>query len=1226
MDSIRKVSKDMMWWMILISVSGAAAGLGLVSVVVYQVLYGDVSSLEKTTILAKINEETSLYYVDGETRIGSIFESQHRRYISIDEVPAYVKNALIAAEDKNFYAHPGVDPIAIATAFLEGVASGGRFRRGGSTITQQTVKNIMDDWEASFSRKFREMIKALQLERIYQKQQILEFYLNQFHVVGNGNGIGIAAKYYFNKDVRDLNLIEAAFIAGSVKGPSKYNPFIKYTKNLRDQAIMNANVRKNYVLEQMLEQKWISQEEYQEAVSQSVPFQRGEFRTSEVSLVSLVQSQLKQKEVLDALKLDRPEDLNIAGLKVYTTIDADLQKSAQLAMRRNLSRLETILSGFGPEEKENYKPLRLLSVNEFYYGKVEEVRGSGLEDTNIRLSFGLPMGTIPKESVVRYAKLLDMSSGKGYQYQIQELKKKIKVGDILYVEVKEYDPETHEAILEFQKRPRISGGMIALDKGEVRAVVSGFDTIGYNRSIQAKKPPGSVFKSLVYFAALQLGWTILDLTDNDRQVFVYQGRYYFPRADHATPYKETSILWAGVLSENLASVNLGARLLEKLNLEQFEELLLVLDLAPHQGEAPRDYHYRVARAIGVSLDNKGIRVQQLFNAVEDLAPDLVFAGDQGTLSVLRKMHWGDGYEAELGRLLQSDWTKYPVKEIALRVELVRNNFRRFKMQADQLTNDWNAIKSQVDELGLDLAFEKVEVQNLMGRFRVLPNSGSRPALGYFYIPEVVEKPATSHSRSLESLTTIVGRPLNLLDAQSIWGQSQFLSGIGSANLAMPDVKLDGKISYDVFSSLEKRIDQNFESVMSSDDQYELSRYFNHYDFRVGLGLFYLTQLGKKLGVGSRLDPVLSFPLGTNDVTASEVAKVYQSFISGKTYRYFDQGPENQITFIKRIEDRHGNILFEPNLRENQAVKLEYALQMREILRKAVTHGTGSRARGELYLTLGEENQASAKGGLNIRIPAFGKTGTTNDFTTSYFAGFVPYPTEKSNTLDPDNSYVIASYVGYDDNKPMQKGRFKVYGSSGALPMWTDFAKEIIDKKKYNEFIDGLDLQVIAKKEWPVAFSQSTTPLFVDLPRGIVIQSGQGSDEESFGTTDIATTGETFKNEFEIDASIRSVVHLPLIFEGVGRQPVRSFGPAMFLPSENSEDQRGKWKKNPKGTSVAGPIDHGGFENGQAVPKKDGNRPDFIEELPEYEMNIPPNSKETEDSERDTGAYSEEDLW
>ena len=142
-------------------------------------------------------------------------------------------SAVISVEDKHFYHHVGIDLLALVTGLTKGLLNGGRFRRGGSTITQQTVKNIVNDWDATFARKFREMVKALQLETLYDKHQILEFYLNQFHVAGNGSGIGIAARYYFNKEAKDLTLVESAFIAGSLKGPSKYNPFIKSSSAAR---------------------------------------------------------------------------------------------------------------------------------------------------------------------------------------------------------------------------------------------------------------------------------------------------------------------------------------------------------------------------------------------------------------------------------------------------------------------------------------------------------------------------------------------------------------------------------------------------------------------------------------------------------------------------------------------------------------------------------------------------------------------------------------------------------------------------------------------------------------------------------------------------------------------------------------------------------------------------------------------------------------------------------
>jgi membrane peptidoglycan carboxypeptidase len=231
--------------------------------------------------------------------------------------------------------------------------------------------------------------------------------------------------------------------------------------------------------------------------------------------------------------------------------------------------------------------------------------------------------------------------------------------------------------------------------------------------------------------------------------------------------------------------------------------------------------------------------------------------------------------------------------------------------------------------------------------------------------------------------------------------------------------------------------------------------------------------------------------------------------------------------------------------------------MREILRRVVTHGTGRLARGELHVSLddlapeGTPKPNPPNPDKFIRVPAFGKTGTTNDFTTANFAGFLPYPVEKGGELDPTNSYVIAAYVGYDHNKTMTRGRFKVYGGAGALPLWTDFAKEIIEEKKYVEKLDPLDLSVISQKVWPVKFDKAVSPLMVDLPRGLVIRSGGTSESEMFGATDIATTGESFTNQYALGSSVKSVVYVPPDFSGGTWQPLKMFAP--FTVQKSSGD-------------------------------------------------------------------------
>jgi len=1135
----QKIVKYSVWTIGLGVVAFIAAGLGVLAVVWGMVMFGDDSHLSESTVKARIIEETSILMNDETTQIGSFFASGHRRYVPIDEVPAHMINAIIAAEDKNFYNHVGVDPMAIGSA-VYGVLRGGRMR-GASGLTQQTVKNILGDWEFSLRRKFREAIGALQLERIYSKRQILEFYLNQFYVSGNGNGIGIAARYYFNKDVRDLDLVESAFIAGSVKGPSAYDPFIKFTKEARERAIKHAFVRKNYVLKRMYEQSWINEEEFNEAFAKPVKFVRGRFRTTEVALIELVKAQVKRKEILEELNMESVHQLNQAGLKIFTTIDPVLQERAQLAMRRNLSRLDSILMGFKSERPERFVKLRSLVPNDFYYAKVVEIVGPK-DKPEIKVSFGLPQGVIPFESVMRYAKLLDLPYGRGYKQAQDKLIKSIKPGDVLFVEVLEYDSETHEAVAEMRKRPRVNGGMVVLDKGEVRAVVSGFDTKGFNRAMSAKRQPGSVFKPMVFFGALQLGWNMLDRLDNQRQVFPYQGQFYFPRGDHISPYESTSMLWAGIMSENLASVYLANHIVDKLNLNQFQGLMKHMGLGPNEGESERDYHYRVARAVGVQLDHAGVREYQLRNSINDLMLDVAYTSTQAMQSKLKKMWWGRGYAAEMKATCLLDSNEISNSRKAMRWNLLQNNFLRFGQLNAQAEEDWKIMQTKVEEIGYESAFVDPSVQHIISRFKKVQGY-NKPVLGYFSELDI-EKPGPKctdyqdimrNSEIIYAQEKRVALPLSTMDMQAVWDSSSMFG----ADVKFTDVVLDGWLSTQDYSNLKLYVDRHFNEVTSRQSDYDVHRYYQHHDFRIGLGLLYLVNFAKAMGVTSNLEPVQSFPLGTNDVTVAEVAKIYQTLISGKTYKFYKEGTENQANFIRRIEDRYGNTLFEPERKEFQLVNKSFALQMREILRLIITNGTGRRARGELFVDLNENkkglNDKLAARTNKIRIPSFGKTGTTNDYTNAYFAGFVPYPTEKNAPLDPENSYVISSYVGYDLNKTMRAGYLRISGAQGALPVWIGMAKAAIEGKEYAEMLDTFDLSILARREWPLKKDESTRPMHIDMPRGTLISSQAA--EELYSLTDLDEEGEQREREHVLGA-IRGTVYMPI----KNGKPVRMFDP------------------------------------------------------------------------------------
>src|ERR1700728_2090663 len=186
------------------------------------------------------------------------YAKERRLYLPIQAIPRLVTNAFIAAEDKNFYQHPGIDIYGIARAGMLYVQNYGSSRRpqGASTITQQVAKNFLLTNEVSFERKIKEALLALRIERTYSKEKILELYLNEIYLGFGAYGVAAASLLYFDKSVHELTIAQAAYLAGLPKGPNNYNPFRKH-----DEAV----ARRNYVIERMVEDGVISAADGQQA-------------------------------------------------------------------------------------------------------------------------------------------------------------------------------------------------------------------------------------------------------------------------------------------------------------------------------------------------------------------------------------------------------------------------------------------------------------------------------------------------------------------------------------------------------------------------------------------------------------------------------------------------------------------------------------------------------------------------------------------------------------------------------------------------------------------------------------------------------------------------------------------------------------------------------------------------------------------------------------------------
>ncbi|MCX6738231.1 MAG: PBP1A family penicillin-binding protein [Candidatus Parcubacteria bacterium] len=261
---------------------------------------------------------TRIYDRTGETLLRTIYGEEKRELVALSDVPDPLIKAVLAAEDDNFYNHHGVDLKGVIRAILVD------FRlkqpaQGASTITQQLIRSTFLSSEKSATRKIRELVLTLELERRYSKNQILEWYLNQIPFGPNIYGVGEASRTFFGKSVKDITLPEAAVIAAMIQAPSYYYPYGEHQDALLK--------RKDFVLGRMLEEKYISEDVYNEAKKTIITFSDLDFAFNDAPhFILYVENYLYQKYGGNFLKEH--------GLKVYTTLDLKLQKEAETAVEQ----------------------------------------------------------------------------------------------------------------------------------------------------------------------------------------------------------------------------------------------------------------------------------------------------------------------------------------------------------------------------------------------------------------------------------------------------------------------------------------------------------------------------------------------------------------------------------------------------------------------------------------------------------------------------------------------------------------------------------------------------------------------------------------------------------------------------------------------------------------------------------------------------------------------------
>jgi penicillin-binding protein 1A len=435
------------------------------------------------------------------------YARERRLYLPIQAIPKLVTNAFIAAEDKNFYEHGGVDFSGIARASLLFIQQYGSGRRpqGASTITQQVAKNFLLTPEVSFARKIKEALLAMKIERAVSKERILELYLNEIYLGMGAYGVAAASLLYFDKSVHELSIAEAAYLAALPKAPNNYHPFRQ-----RDRAIE----RRNYVIERMAEDRYITAQEADKAKKEPLKI------TQRPSGAHVFAAEYFAEEVRRYISEKYSEKkLYEGGLSVRTTLDPKLQVLAR----------KVLVEGFVQfDEKQGYRgPVAKLEGAGEWGSKLAEIKALSdvapwrlavvLETADASARIGLQpgrdpggavskarqTGTIPLDGV-KWAK---PASGPNRGKAPAKVTQVLQVGDIVYVE----PIAGSEDQFRLRQVPEISGAMMAMDPqtGRVLAMVGGFsyDRSQFNRATQALRQPGSSFKPIVYAAALDNGYT-----------------------------------------------------------------------------------------------------------------------------------------------------------------------------------------------------------------------------------------------------------------------------------------------------------------------------------------------------------------------------------------------------------------------------------------------------------------------------------------------------------------------------------------------------------------------------------------------------------------------------------------------------------------------------------------------------------------------------------------------
>src|SRR5438445_969689 len=486
------------WFPAVLMLALAAGGLtGIIAA--YQLNYSQAATEVAALATYRPSIVTRIYADDGKTVIGQ-FALEKRSPLKYDEIPANMKNAILAVEDARFYDHVGIDPIRIAGAAWKNLTSDKV--EGGSTLTQQLAKNLFLTREQTLKRKVNEWVLALQIERYYTKNQIMELYANHSFVGANSYGGEAGAETYFGKQAKDLTIEEAALLAAIPKAPGEYSPTANATK---------AKERRDLVLDLMAKNGFASQSEVEAAKTKPIQLAESAYyqapQATEPAFdypVEYIRQELEDKYTTRVAQ---------TGLAVYSTINVAAQRKAYEAVRAGLRWYDKSHAGWHssyqaiPTSSNNGAPTQQELAG---YKYPDWYRG---DYSPGRYLMGLVMKVdqARDEATVRFgnytATVTAADTGWGHRAPRSEF----KPGYLAEFIIKDVDKKNRKMKVELNQIPGVQGSMMTINAktGEMVTMIGGYDflTNKFNNAVQAYRQTGSAFKPFVYTAAIEWGMT-----------------------------------------------------------------------------------------------------------------------------------------------------------------------------------------------------------------------------------------------------------------------------------------------------------------------------------------------------------------------------------------------------------------------------------------------------------------------------------------------------------------------------------------------------------------------------------------------------------------------------------------------------------------------------------------------------------------------------------------------